>query len=202
MLRGPTRYGELKRAIRNVSDKVLIQQLKELEADGVLRRNDYKEVPPRVDYTLTELGQSLARALEPLCQWGTDNMVVMQKLFAARDGWGRERIERQAIGPDSTSIAPIASGSAWPEVGRSRPSFRFQELANRSSLCTERSGISQLDRSRPQCSDQRIARQGNAGVAQGRFGPDKIVCVGRHADRRCNFDKGAGRTFGPGEIAG
>jgi DNA-binding HxlR family transcriptional regulator len=91
LLRGPTRYGELKRAIRDVSDKVLIQQLKELEADGVLRRNDYKEVPPRVDYTLTELGQSLARALEPLCQWGTDNMVVMQKLFAERDGWGRGR---------------------------------------------------------------------------------------------------------------
>ncbi|MDQ1231147.1 DNA-binding HxlR family transcriptional regulator [Sphingomonas sp. SORGH_AS 879] len=40
LLRGPTRYGELKRAIRDVSDKVLIQQLKELEADGVLRRND------------------------------------------------------------------------------------------------------------------------------------------------------------------
>ena len=91
LLRGPTRYGELKRAIRDVSDKVLIQQLKELEADGVLRRNDYKEVPPRVDYTLTALGQSLARALEPLCQWGTDNMVVMQKLFAERDGWGRGR---------------------------------------------------------------------------------------------------------------
>ena len=48
-------------------------------------------MPPRVDYTLTELGQSLARALEPLCQWGTDNMVVMQKLLAERDGWGRGR---------------------------------------------------------------------------------------------------------------
>ncbi|MBB6504683.1 DNA-binding HxlR family transcriptional regulator [Sphingomonas endophytica] len=89
LLRGPTRYGELKRAIRDVSDKVLIQQLKELEADGVLRRNDYKEIPPRVDYTLTGLGQSLARALEPLCQWGTDNMSEMQKIFAERDGWGR-----------------------------------------------------------------------------------------------------------------
>ena len=91
LLRGPTRYGELKRAIRDVSDKVLIQQLKELEADGVLRRNDYKEVPPWVDYTLPPLGQSLAQALEPLCQWGTANMAVMQKLFAERDGWGRER---------------------------------------------------------------------------------------------------------------
>ncbi len=91
LLRGPTRYGELKRAIRDVSDKVLIQQLKELEADGVLSRNDYKEVPPRVDYTLTPTGQSLAQALEPLCQWGNENMADMQKLFAERDGWGRAR---------------------------------------------------------------------------------------------------------------
>ncbi len=91
LLRGPTRYGELKRAVRDVSDKVLIQQLKELEADGVLRRNDYKEVPPRVDYTLTPLGQSLAQALEPLCSWGTDNMAVMQKIFDERDSLVREK---------------------------------------------------------------------------------------------------------------
>jgi DNA-binding HxlR family transcriptional regulator len=91
LLRGPTRYGELKRAVRDVSDKVLIQQLKELEADGVLRRNDYKEVPPRVDYTLTRTGQSLARALEPLCTWGTENMAEMQKIFAERDSWLREK---------------------------------------------------------------------------------------------------------------
>lgn len=91
LLRGPTRYGELKRAVRDVSDKVLIQQLKELEADGVLRRKDYKEVPPRVDYTLTPLGQSLAQALEPLCTWGTENMVEMQKILAERDSWVREK---------------------------------------------------------------------------------------------------------------
>jgi len=47
---GPKRYGELKRLIPGVSDKVLIQQLKDLEADRVLARTDYKEVPPRVDY--------------------------------------------------------------------------------------------------------------------------------------------------------
>ena len=84
LLRGPTRYGELKRAVRDVSDKVLIQHLKELEADGVLRRNDHKQVPPRVDYTLTPLGQSLARALEPLCTWGTENMTEMQRIFDDR----------------------------------------------------------------------------------------------------------------------
>ena len=91
LLRGPTRYGDLKRAVRDVSDKVLSQQLKELEFDGVLRRNDFKEVPPRVDYTLTRLGQSLAQALEPLCTWGTENMAEMQKIFAERDSWSRDK---------------------------------------------------------------------------------------------------------------
>lgn len=48
---GPTRYGELRRSVRDVSDKMLIQQLKELESDGLVKRTDYKEVPPRVDYS-------------------------------------------------------------------------------------------------------------------------------------------------------
>jgi DNA-binding HxlR family transcriptional regulator len=91
LLRGPTRYGDLKRAVRDVSDKVLIQQLKELDADGVVLRTDYKEVPPRVDYTLTPLGQSLAHALEPLCAWGTENIAEMQKIFAERDSWVRDK---------------------------------------------------------------------------------------------------------------
>ncbi len=67
LLDGPKRYGELKRNVHGVSAKVLIQQLKELEADHVLARTDYKEVPPRVDYALTPLGRSLADAIVPLC---------------------------------------------------------------------------------------------------------------------------------------
>ena len=82
---GPTRYGALRRAIRDVSDKMLIQQLKELEADGLVRRTDYQEVPPRVDYSLTPLGHSLAQALVPLCEWGTQNMAEVTRVFAARD---------------------------------------------------------------------------------------------------------------------
>ncbi|HEY9213302.1 MAG TPA: helix-turn-helix domain-containing protein [Ancylobacter sp.] len=81
---GPTRYGELRRAVRDVSDKMLIQQLKELEADGLVRRTDYKEVPPRVDYGLTPLGRSLAEALVPLCSWGTENMAEVSRVFAER----------------------------------------------------------------------------------------------------------------------
>ena len=85
LLQGPKRYGELKRTIKGVSDKVLIQQLKELEADRVLARTDYKEVPPHVDYALTPLGRSLAVAIVPLCTWGTENLAEMAKIFAERD---------------------------------------------------------------------------------------------------------------------
>jgi DNA-binding HxlR family transcriptional regulator len=91
LLRGPNRYGELKRAIRDVSDKMLIQQLKELEADGILVRTDYKEVPPRVDYTLSPLGRSLADALTPLCTWGTENQAEVTRIFAERDQWLRDK---------------------------------------------------------------------------------------------------------------
>ena len=82
---GPKRYGELKRLTKGVSDKVLIQQLKDLEADRVLLRTDYQEVPPRVDYSLTPLGRSLAEAIVPLCTWGSDHMAEMASIFAKRE---------------------------------------------------------------------------------------------------------------------
>ena len=84
---GPYRYGELRRAVRDVSDKMLIQQLKELEADGLVKRTDYKEIPPRVDYSLTPLGRSLAEALVPLCSWGTEHMDEVSRVFAERNAW-------------------------------------------------------------------------------------------------------------------
>lgn len=82
---GSKRYGELKRVVQGVSDKVLIQQLKDLETDGVLLRTDYKQVPPRVDYALTPLGRSLADALVPLCTWGAENMAEMENIVAKRN---------------------------------------------------------------------------------------------------------------------
>lgn len=87
LIQGPNRYGALNRAVRGVSDKMLIQQLKELEADGVVTRRDYHEVPPRVDYTLTALGRTLAEALVPLCNWGSDNMAEVTRIFAEREQW-------------------------------------------------------------------------------------------------------------------
>lgn len=82
---GPRRYGELKRLVEGVSDKVLIQQLKDLELDRVIVRTDYQEVPPRVDYTLTPLGRSLSDAIVPLCTWGTEHMTDMANIFARRE---------------------------------------------------------------------------------------------------------------------
>ncbi len=70
---GPRRFGDLKRLVEGISEKVLIQQLRDLQAVGVLIRHDYKEVPPRVDYTVTPFGMTLVEALMPLCSWGTQN---------------------------------------------------------------------------------------------------------------------------------
>ncbi|WP_176082620.1 helix-turn-helix domain-containing protein [Martelella sp. HB161492] len=72
------RYGELKRSVRDASDKVLIQHLKELEADGLIVRTDFGEVPPRVEYALTPFGESLVAALKPLCSWGEENRTEIE----------------------------------------------------------------------------------------------------------------------------
>lgn len=65
------RFGELKRLIPGVSEKMLIQHLRELENDEIVHREVFDEVPPRVEYSLTDLGESLNRALAPLGKWGT-----------------------------------------------------------------------------------------------------------------------------------
>ncbi|WP_320197400.1 winged helix-turn-helix transcriptional regulator [Agrobacterium sp. rho-13.3] len=79
------RYGDLRRAIGHVSDKMLIQQLKELEADGIVDRQDFKEIPPKVEYSLTPFGETLAEALKPLCAWGTRHMSEVEKLMSRRE---------------------------------------------------------------------------------------------------------------------
>jgi DNA-binding HxlR family transcriptional regulator len=66
----PVRFGELKRRVQGISEKMLIQQLRELEADGLIRREVFHQVPPRVEYSATKLGASLNDALTPLCKWG------------------------------------------------------------------------------------------------------------------------------------
>lgn len=71
---GPRRFGELKRSVPGASEKVLIQQLRELETDGIIRRTAYEETPPRVEYSLTELGTSLNELLLPLGEWAHANL--------------------------------------------------------------------------------------------------------------------------------
>lgn len=70
----PVRFGELKRRVPGISEKMLIQQLREMEADGIVHREVYHEVPPRVEYSVTEFGASLNEALEPLADWGKLHM--------------------------------------------------------------------------------------------------------------------------------
>ena len=74
LMEGPRRFGELRRRVAGISEKMLIQQLRELEADGVVSRRDFGEVPPRVEYAITEFGVTLLDALKPLCAWGTTHM--------------------------------------------------------------------------------------------------------------------------------
>ena len=70
---GPRRFPEHQRLVAGISEKVLIQQLRELVAAGVLIRHDHGQVPPKVDYSVTPLGVSLTQALMPLCIWGTQH---------------------------------------------------------------------------------------------------------------------------------
>ncbi len=69
----PRRFGELKRLVGGISEKVLIQQLRVLTEDGIVTRHDFMEVPPRVEYAITDFGCTLALALQPLCEWGNAN---------------------------------------------------------------------------------------------------------------------------------
>ena len=72
LLTGTKRFGELKKSIGNVSQKVLTTQLRDMEEDGLISRKIYTEVPPRVEYSLTELGKSLQPILNAMLQWGTE----------------------------------------------------------------------------------------------------------------------------------
>lgn len=80
---GVRRFGELRQALAGVSEKMLAQQLREMERDGLVHRAVLAEVPPRVEYSLTSLGESLNRALEPLGDWGHSHM---ERIVALRGG--------------------------------------------------------------------------------------------------------------------
>lgn len=70
LMPGTKRFGELKKSIGSVSQKVLTSQLRDMEQNGLVHREVYAEVPPRVEYSLTELGRSLKPILESMWAWG------------------------------------------------------------------------------------------------------------------------------------
>lgn len=74
LLDGPLRFGELRRSVQVITERVLILQLKELQASGLVHRESYHQVPPKVEYSLTDFGRSLMAALVPLGEWGEANM--------------------------------------------------------------------------------------------------------------------------------
>ena len=79
LLPGTKRFGELKKSLGNVSQKVLTAQLRQMEESGLLTRTVYAEVPPRVEYTLTELGYSLQPILDAMKIWGENYKELVQQ---------------------------------------------------------------------------------------------------------------------------
>ena len=76
---GTKRTGELQRLIPGISQKVLIEKLKDLEKDGIIEKHVYEEMPPKVEYKLTEYGQSFSNILYAMCFWGRKNIKLRQK---------------------------------------------------------------------------------------------------------------------------
>ncbi|GGD43878.1 HxlR family transcriptional regulator [Emticicia aquatilis] len=66
----PARFGELKRSVKGITQSMLTQQLRELEDDGIISRKIYAEIPPRVEYTLTDFGLSLSPIIQTMAEWG------------------------------------------------------------------------------------------------------------------------------------
>lgn len=69
---GTKRFGELKKSVTGISQKVLTSNLRDMERNGILTREIFPEVPPRVEYTLTDLGHSMMPILDAMAQWGTE----------------------------------------------------------------------------------------------------------------------------------
>ncbi|MBM7620823.1 DNA-binding HxlR family transcriptional regulator [Bacillus tianshenii] len=76
---GKKRPGELQRLMPKITQKMLTQQLRELEEDGIVNRIVYREVPPRVEYELNDKGRSLSGVLDVMCSWGKGHIESMEK---------------------------------------------------------------------------------------------------------------------------
>lgn len=79
LMEGTKRFGELKKSIGNITQKVLTANLRSMEESGLLTRTVYAEVPPRVEYTLTEVGYSLKVVTDAMVKWGTEYREKLEK---------------------------------------------------------------------------------------------------------------------------
>jgi len=77
LFQGTRRFSELRRALDGITQKMLAQQLREMEKDGILHRRVYAQVPPRVEYSLTPMGQSLKPVVDAMCKWGAKQMTAL-----------------------------------------------------------------------------------------------------------------------------
>lgn len=102
---GRCRFGELHRQIRGITERTLVQQLRQLEADGLVHREVYRQVPPRVDYSITDFGTSLNAALLPLGEWGERNL---------------DRLRSRPAGTPAPQEAPSARQDPVPPPGDAR----------------------------------------------------------------------------------
>jgi DNA-binding HxlR family transcriptional regulator len=82
LIKGRLRYNELRKLLPDVSERMLVLQLRELEKDGLIRRIVYAEVPPRVEYELTEAGSSMKPVLKSLSDWGIEHQTKQKKTAA------------------------------------------------------------------------------------------------------------------------
>jgi DNA-binding HxlR family transcriptional regulator len=99
LLDGIKRFGELHRALPGISHRTLAKQLREMEAARLIRRKVYREVPPKVEYSLTPLGESLKPVLMAMDEWG---QLYARKVTKARDSMRNVRRQRIAAEPASS----------------------------------------------------------------------------------------------------
>jgi DNA-binding HxlR family transcriptional regulator len=122
------RFAELRRQIPGITEKMLTRQLRELEADGIVKRRIYPTVPPRVEYSLTEYGLSLKRALREICAWGKAHMERTGAVEAPPGRAGQPIAGRQA-GANSRTRAGRSANSAAPSSALRRAGPIVTEVA-------------------------------------------------------------------------
>jgi DNA-binding HxlR family transcriptional regulator len=94
LLRGPKRLSEIKKLVPRASQKILVQQLRQLEEHGLVHREIFRQVPPRVDYSATKLGASLEPVMLALCEWGQYHAAELDEIDCLADCVARPVLTR------------------------------------------------------------------------------------------------------------